>query len=385
MTSTPSQVTEIGVFIPSYVGGGAERMGVFVAEAIAKAGYKTDLVVSCAHGELRDPLHNEPPKGVELIDLAASTEFLALPQYLGYLKRRKPKLVISLVHTSNLTSGLGRWFNSRVKTMVTIHSTVIREPGDQWFFRRYFGHGPEGRLYRRCEKVIAVCDGLAREVETAFKLQSDSVGRIYNPMLNSGHQDGAIAPEHETVFEKPVILGVGRLVKLKNFAQLIEAFATRANAHDANLLILGEGPERDPLTELIKSHGLETRVFLPGWTPHPGAYMRRAHTVAVTSRFEGFGLVCVEALAAGAGVVSVDCPHGPREILDHGRYGRLVEPNDREALASAIAEELEKPARSREDIIAERQEWLKQFAPETAAQQYVETVHKLIGKPASHA
>lgn len=385
MPDTPSQTTEIGVFIPSYVGGGAERMGVFVAEALANAGYKTDLVVSCSHGELRDRLRNAPPKGVELVDLEASTEFLALPQYLGYLKRRKPKLVISLVHTSNLTSGLGRWLNKQVKTVVTIHSTVIREPDDQWFFRRYFGHKPEGCLYRHCEKVIAVCDGLAREVETAFNLDANSVGRIYNPMLNNAHQDDAIAPEHETIFEKPVVLGVGRLVKLKNFDQLIDAFAHSASNHNANLLILGEGPERDPLTERIKARSLEGRVFLPGWTPQPGAYMRRAHSVALTSRFEGFGLVCVEALAAGAGVISVDCPHGPREILDHGRLGRLIEPNDIEAFAAAITEELALPTSPRQDIIAERQEWLSQFAPETAAQQYIETVESLIGKPGRNA
>lgn len=372
---------DVGVFIPSYVGGGAERMGVFVAGALADAGYRADLVVSCPHGELRARLHDDPPAGVAVIDLKAPTEILALPAYLGYLKRRRPKAVMSLVHTANLTSGLGRRFNREVKTIVAIHNSLIRAPRDQWWFRRVFGHGPEGGLYRRCDRVMAVCDGLARETETAFGLEAGSVRRIYNPMLNSPDEDGGIAPEHEAIFEKPVALGVGRLARQKNFSLLIDAFAKSAGAHDANLLILGEGPERDLLTAHIAEHGLQERIFMPGWTAHPGAYMRRARTFVLSSRFEGFGLVCVEAMAAGAGIVAVDCPHGPSEILDGGRFGALVQPGDMEGLAAAIATDLNRPPRAREDVIAERRDWLDQFSPQTAAGQYVGMIEDLIGKP----
>lgn len=372
---------DIGVFIPSYVGGGAERMGVFIATALAGAGYGTDLVVSCSHGELRERLHDDPPAGVSLVDLRAPTEFLALPAYLGYLKRRKPKAVISLVHTANLTSGLGRMFNRNVKTIVAIHNSLIRKPRDQWWFRRAFGHGPESRLYRECDRVVAVCDGLAREAETAFGLDAGSVRRIYNPMLNGPAGGGDIAPDHETIFAKPVALGVGRLARQKNFSLLIDAFAQSAAAHDANLLILGEGPERAFLTALVAERGLQDRVFTPGWTAHPGAYMRRAHSFVLSSRFEGFGLVCVEAMAAGAEIVAVDCPHGPSEILDGGRFGRLVKPGDAEGLAAAIAASLQRPPRAREDVIAERREWLDQFSPQTAARQYTDMVEELIGKP----
>lgn len=378
MNSAPA---DIGVFIPSYVGGGAERMGVFIATALADAGYRADLVVSCPHGELRAGLRDDPPTGVTVIDLKAPTEFIALPAYLGYLKRRKPKAVMSLVHTANLTSGLGRLFNRKVKTIVAIHNSLIRAPRDQWWFRRVFGHGPESGLYRRCERVMTVCDGLARETETAFGLEAGSVRRIYNPMLNSPDGDGGIAPEHEAIFAKPVVLGVGRLARQKNFSLLIDAFAQSASAHNANLLILGEGPERASLTARIAEHGLQERIFMPGWTAHPGAYMRRAHTFVLSSRFEGFGLVCVEAMAAGAGLVAVDCPHGPSEILDSGRLGALVQPGDAAGLAAAMTADLNRPARAREDVIAGRRGWLDQFSPQTAARHYVDMIEELIGKP----
>ena len=378
---TNSAPADIGVFIPSYVGGGAERMGVFVAAALADAGYRADLVVSCPHGELRAGLHDDPPAGVTVMDLKAPTEFLTLPAYLAYLKRRKPKAVMSLVHTANLTSGLGRAFNREVKTVVAIHNSLIRAPRDQWWFRRVFGHGPESGLYRRCERVMAVCDGLARETETAFGLEAGSVRRIYNPMLNSPDEKNEIAPEHEAIFAKPVVLGVGRLARQKNFSLLIDAFAQSAGAHDANLLILGEGPERASLTARIAECGLQDRIFMPGWTAHPGAYMRRAHTFVLSSRFEGFGLVCVEAMAAGAGLIAVDCPHGPSEILDGGRFGALIQPGDVQGLATAITNDLNRPARAREDVIAERRGWLNQFSPQTAARHYVDMIEDLIGKP----
>ena len=176
-------------------------------------------------------------------------------------------------------------------------------------------------------------------------------------------------------------LGVGRLARQKNFSLLIDAFAQSAGAHDANLLILGEGPERASLTARITECGLQDRIFMPGWTAHPGAYMRRAHTFVLSSRFEGFGLVCVEAMAAGAGLVAVDCPHGPAEILDGGRYGALVQPGDAAGLAAAITADLNRPARAREDVIAERRGWLDQFSPQTAARHYVDMIEDLIGKP----
>ncbi|HHX87771.1 MAG TPA: glycosyltransferase, partial [Firmicutes bacterium] len=111
----------------------------------------------------------------------------------------------------------------------------------------------------------------------------------------------------------------------------------------ARLIILGEGPQREALEQLIHSLGLGDQVQLPGFVNNPYRYMAQAAVFVLSSRREGFGNVLVEALAAGAPVVSTDCPGGPAEILEQGRYGRLVPVGDLDRMAEAVLETLNHP------------------------------------------
>ena len=127
---------------------------------------------------------------------------------------------------------------------------------------------------------------------------------------------------------------MGRLSPEKNHALLLHAFARlRAGRSGVRLAILGEGSERAQLENLRDELGLADRVLLPGWVDNPHAWMARAALVALSSDWEGLPTVVIEALACGCPVVATDCCHGPREILDHGRYGRLVPVNDVSAFA----------------------------------------------------
>jgi glycosyltransferase involved in cell wall biosynthesis len=136
-----------------------------------------------------------------------------------------------------------------------------------------------------------------------------------------------------------LVLGAGRLRRQKAFALLITAFAQVAPDHPGwNLLIAGEGPRRPVLEALVRDLGLEGRVSLPGRIRHLGAEMERASIFALSSRFEGFPMVLLEAFAKGLPVVSFDCPTGPRELIDHERDGLLVPNGDVPGLARAIAQ-----------------------------------------------
>ena len=143
-----------------------------------------------------------------------------------------------------------------------------------------------------------------------------------------------------------MIVGVGRLVPQKDFGALIEAFAQcRRNGLRARLMILGEGPERPLLEATVRELGITSECRLYGFCMNPLAIMARARLLALSSRYEGFGNVLVEAMGCGTPVVSTDCPHGPSEFLDGGRYGRLVPVGDGAALARAIAEAVSAPVR----------------------------------------
>lgn len=136
---------------------------------------------------------------------------------------------------------------------------------------------------------------------------------------------------------KPFILAAGRLVHQKGFDLLIRSFALAAvECGQMYLAIAGEGPEADALARLARECQLDGRTLFLGRVSHLGALMSQAHAFVLSSRYEGFPNVLIEALAVGLPVVATDCQSGPREILCDGRYGLLVPPENPQALSAAM-------------------------------------------------
>jgi glycosyltransferase involved in cell wall biosynthesis len=172
----------------------------------------------------------------------------------------------------------------------------------------------------------------------------------------------------------PIILGVGNLKPQKDFATLIRAFARVRAERPARLVILGDarGPDKDAsyvaaLKGLPAQLGIEEDVSFAGFAENPYAYMSRAAVFVLSSAWEGFGNVLAEALACGCPVVSTDCPSGPAEILEHGRYGPLVPVGDDAALAAAICRVLDAPL-SRGELTGRA----ALFTVERAVDQYIQ-------------
>jgi glycosyltransferase involved in cell wall biosynthesis len=140
-----------------------------------------------------------------------------------------------------------------------------------------------------------------------------------------------------------VLVAVGRLHEQKDFQTLLRAFALVRARRSARLIILGEGPERPALEAGVAKLGLTEDVDLPGFVPNPYAFMAGASQFVLSSRYEGLPTVLIEAMACGCPVVSTDCPSGPGEILDNGKYGRLVPVGDAAALAEAMEATLDAP------------------------------------------
>ncbi|NMO23073.1 glycosyltransferase [Pyxidicoccus fallax] len=195
-------------------------------------------------------------------------------------------------------------------------------------------------LYPRMSRIVACGHDSAKAFQALVPVKPEQL--VVIPNFVDGDKVRAAGeqplPEWaEPIYQKPVVIAVGRLEHQKAFDVLIRAHARMREAGvDHHLLILGEGSLAAELKALTQSLGVESSVFMPGFTPNPHALMRRAAAFALSSRFEGLPMVMLEALALGCPIVSTDCPSGPAEVLEHGKHGKLVPTEDPQALADAL-------------------------------------------------
>lgn len=172
-----------------------------------------------------------------------------------------------------------------------------------------------------------------------------------------------------------MVVAAGRLTVQKDWPTLLRAFARLQQLRPARLVILGDGPLRGELQQTIIEMGLGEYVALVGFVPDITPYLGKADVFALTSLWEGFGNVLVQALGAGCSIVSTDCPNGPREILNGGEFGSLVPVGDDRALAEALQLALEQPFDS-----ARQRARAKMFSVEKSADAYEALFGELLAK-----
>lgn len=222
--------------------------------------------------------------------------------------------------------------------------------------------------YSYADSIIGISGGVSRDVSKVLGLPSKKVVTIHNPAFNNQILEMSKSAVNDFPSDQSLILGVGSLTNQKDFATLIRAFELVRQRIKSHLLILGEGRERKKLERLVQELELNDHVSMPGFVNNPFSYMATADVFVLSSRWEGFGNVLVEAMGCGTQVVSTDCPSGPAEILENGKWGRLVPVGDEEAMAHAIIKTL------RDAYIDEKKlkKRASDFAPAKIADQYLE-------------
>ena len=170
-------------------------------------------------------------------------------------------------------------------------------------------------LHPRADGIIAVSEAIRQDAVSFFKLDPSTVTTIYNPIRpETIRSDGSAVREDALDIGYPFILGCGRLVEMKGFSDLIEAFSMLEIDREFKLLILGAGRDRDVLLRCAADHGVSDRVLLPGYQANPHQYFAKAKAFVLSSRFgEAFSLVLVEAMACGTPIVASRCHWGPRK------------------------------------------------------------------------
>ena len=334
---------KVALFLPSLRGGGAERVMVNLARGFYDQGINVDLVLAKAEG----PYLSEVPAGVRVIDLHSSRVLFSLPGLVRYLRRERPQAILSAMDHANIVAIWARKLSGvPCRVVVSVHSTLSRALTNNPNLRGYLMPNLIRIFYPWADTVVAVSNGVAEDFANITRLPRESIKVIYNPIVIPELLEKAKeAVEHPWFSrgEPPVILSVGRLTKAKDYPTLIRAFALVRRKYPARLMILGEGEERAKLEALTQELGLQDDISLPGFVDNPYAYMARAAVFVLSSAWEGFGNVLVEAMAVGTPVISTDCPSGPAEILENGRWGKLVPVGDVEELTKAIMITLRDP------------------------------------------
>ena len=322
-------------------GGGAERVFVNIANNFTEQGIGTEILLGRQEGVYLDIL--DP--AIAIYELRASNFY----QYFRKLRRfLRDNNYTHIFTASNYISAATILAKKKLKFPAKIIATLHYDlpyqlsilPLPQRILVKYLNK----EFISKADKIVAVSKGVAEGFIKIIGVDERSdVKVIFNPVFDDSIYQKGREKIAEGIFDKGKItlINAGRLEEQKNHRLLIRAFQLLlANRENMQLLIIGQGSLDQELKNLVNELGLERNVHLIGFKQNPYAYMAQSDLFVLSSSFEGLPTVLIEAMALGVNVVSTDCPSGPAEILEQGKYGWLAKNNDAVSLATAIEQGL---------------------------------------------
>jgi glycosyltransferase involved in cell wall biosynthesis len=352
----------IGIYLTSMTMGGAERVALNLCSGLSEQGYEVDLILVNATGKLLEDV----PSNVSIVNLNAGRVARSIVPLRDYLSSQRPDVLYSMMTEPNIIALLARTLTSvETKLVISEHNMLSQSSSS---LKDQFVRFGAWALYPLADDIVAVSEGVKRDLVENTRLDTDAITLIHNPVDVESIQSRAKEPvDHEWFKDEntKVILSGGRHEPQKGFKTLLNGFA-RVERRNIRLMLFGAGPETERLKEQATTLGIDGRVWFPGFVENPYKYMENADVFVLSSQYEGFGLVLIEALACGCPVVSTDCESGPAEVLEEGKYGSLVPVGDDTALGEAVRQCLDNSVDS--DILRHRSE---NFNIKSAIQEYM--------------
>lgn len=354
----------ISLFLPSVHGGGAERAMLVFAHELIKKNFRVDLVLAKLEGALSDGI----PAGVRIVDLGSSRMLAAIPRLIRYFKSSDPLAIFSTITHANIAAAWAARY-ARVSAPLIIRQSNAPLSETQDSFGRMLASHFIPCSYGLADGIIAVSEGVREQLMCISPAFERKTHVLPTPVLTEEIRTLADQPvDHPWCKDPsiPLVVSAGRLKPHKGMLDLIRAFRHVRNVRRSRLIILGEGPDRARLESEIAKLRLGDDVILPGFSSNPFPYMKIASVFVLASHYEGLPNVLIQALGFGTPVVATDCESGPAEILQNGRWGKLVPLGAIEQLAEAIEQSLGFPRQ----IEAQQSAW-DRFGAERAAQAYL--------------
>ena len=329
---------KIAILLPNLGGGGAERISLDLAREFAWAGHEVEFVLLRAEGEF---LPEAEKTSIAVVDLGID-RIRRLPRALSaYLSRSRPDALIATMWPLTPLAVLARILSGhRCRLMLAEHNMLSIQYEKHGWLHRLILRLTMALGYRGADAVLGVSEGVVDDMARLAALPARRLHVVHNPIAQPAMSDAVTLEKADKLWGVPRgdrILAVGRFKAQKNYPLLLRAFAKLPSIRDARLMLLGTGEEEAELRALAGTLGAADRVIFAGFQPDPAPFYRTADLFVLSSDHEGLPTVIIEALACGLPVVSTDCPAGPAEILERGKYGALVPMRDESALAEAMA------------------------------------------------
>ncbi len=342
---TPQKILLV---IPSLAGGGAERVLLLLTQYLDRSKFKPVIVVF----QENNAYEGEIPPDIKVICLNKKSryDFFRLIRSLArIIQDEEPALIVSFLSYANYLSVMAQRYSRRaVPLLLTEHINTalsMEHSNEPWYKKFLVRH-----YYPKATGIICVSSGVKEALVTNFRVPEDKCKVIYNPSDILRIKDLAQEKIDHIWFQQeiPILCACGRLTAQKNYPLLLRAIKLGLKEQPLRLIIIGEGEDRSELEAYAATLGVAPCVSFLGFQSNPFKYLAKAAAFIVSSSFEGFGIVIVEAMACGVPVISTRCPSGPDEIISDGTNGLLVPCHDESALATAIMRLLrDKPLRRR--------------------------------------
>ena len=263
------------------------------------------------------------------------------------------------------------------KKIVWIHNSIPNLKKKEGKIKRF------GKRLEKYDRVVAICDEMKEEIENIYPNLRGKVSRIYNPfnferIEKLMEDERELTKEQKKMLNEDYCIAISRLdIIQKDYATLLKSFKIlKDKGIEQKLYIIGDGPSKKTIEDWIKEYQLENLVFLLGRMKNPYIWLKNSNFFIHSSKFEGFGLVLVEAGYSGKTVISSSCPVGPRDILKDGKCGILFEVGNEKELADNVEKILKnyELKKEYEYLIKER---VKEFDSKNVIQEYEKLIEEI--------
>lgn len=363
-------------FIYQLGAGGAARTLLNILNHMNREEFTPILVTLNFNGNYETYLRSD----IKFIKLNTKRLRSAILPLAKLIRQERPDILFSTIPVYNTVAILAELLSFTKTKLIVREAALLGGSRRENAFLRLFGC-----LYRFASKVIALSEGVKKNLVQRYRVKEKKIQVIYNPIdINNiqqlAEQEGDMPKEHQAIFTKgsKIIVTAGRLVEEKDHETLIKAFAKVQKRLDCELIILGEGECEHDLQDVAKKLAIHQKVHFLGFQQNPYVYFKHADLFVLSSLREGFGHVLVESLAVGTPVVTTNCKPGAKEVLQDGKFGRISPVGNPDELAEQIYASLQLSELDKKAVIQKGIERAKDFAAPTIVRQYEAMFHDVI-------